>query len=75
MRPKCSALRAHPSRPPIEHPVVHAGPLPFGGFGSGIHVEVPDGVLTPETVRVVIDLAATPQLVVTPWRGLVLPAR
>jgi precorrin-3B synthase len=61
-------------RPRDARTFVHVDPLPFGGFGSGIHVEVPDGVLTAGTVRVVTDLAETQHLVVTPWRGLVLPA-
>lgn len=55
--------------------LVHTDPLPFGGFGGGVHVEVPDGVLHATTIGVVADLAETERLVVTPWRGLVLPAR
>jgi precorrin-3B synthase len=62
-------------RPRDPRTVVHADPLPYGGFGPGVHVEVPDGVLTPETIRVVTDLAETDRLVVTPWRGLVLATR
>ena len=52
---------------------VHEDPLPFEGFGRGIHVEVPDGVLTPQTLEVVLDIALTDHVIVTPWRGLVLP--
>lgn len=51
-----------------------SGPLPFGAFGDGIHVEVPDGVLTPKSLKVVLDIGVTDQVIVTPWRGLVLPA-
>jgi len=54
---------------------VHCDPLPYEGFGSGIHVEVPDGVLTPQTLKVVLDIALTDHVIVTPWRGLVLPTR
>ena len=54
---------------------VSADPLPFGGFGDGIHVEVADGMLTPKTLKVVLDIALTDQVIVTPWHGLVLPAR
>jgi precorrin-3B synthase len=52
---------------------VHCDPLPYEGFGRGIHVEVPEGVLTPETLEVVLDIALTDHVIVTPWRGLVLP--
>ena len=52
---------------------VTCDPLPFEGFGRGIHVEVPDGVLTPQTLKVVVDIALTEHVIVTPWRGLVLP--
>jgi len=51
------------------------GPLPYGAFGTGIHVEVPDGVLTPGKLDVVLKIAVTERIVVTPWRGLVLPSR
>jgi precorrin-3B synthase len=52
---------------------VHCGPLPYEGFGRGIHVEVPGGLLTPQTLKVVLDIALTDHVIVTPWRGLVLP--
>jgi precorrin-3B synthase len=54
---------------------VTSDPLPFEGFGSGIHIEVPDGILTPQTLKVVLDIALTDHVIVTPWRGLVLPTR
>ena len=54
---------------------VASSPLPYGGFGAGIHVEVADGVLTPKTLKVVLDIALTEQMILTPWRGLVLPTR
>jgi precorrin-3B synthase len=54
---------------------VSTGPLPYGAFPSGIHVEVPDGVLSPGKLDVVLKIAVTERIVVTPWRGLVLPSR
>jgi precorrin-3B synthase len=47
-------------------------PLAFGTHPGAEHVAVPDGVLTQALVT---DLAArAPELVVTPWRGVVVPA-
>lgn len=49
-----------------------APPLAFGRHAGAEHVAVPDGVLTPARVG---DLAArATELVVTPWRGVVVPA-
>ena len=49
-----------------------APPLAFGRHPGAEHVAVPDGVLTPTRVA---DLTArTTELVVTPWRGVVVPA-
>jgi precorrin-3B synthase len=53
---------------------VGTGPVPYGPFGTGIHVEVPDGVLSPGKLDVVLKIAVTDRVVVTPWRGLVLPS-
>lgn len=53
---------------------VTCDPLPFGAFGDGIHVEVPGAMLTQKTLKVVLDIALTDHVIVTPWRGLVLPA-
>jgi precorrin-3B synthase len=47
----------------------NAGPLPYGPFDGGLHVEVPDGVLGPELVSRLTGLAD--RLVVTPWKGVV----
>lgn len=54
---------------------VATGPLPFTAYGAAVHVEVPDGVLTARSLPVLLDLAETDRVVVTPWRGLVLPVR
>ncbi|MFL6156395.1 MAG: nitrite reductase [Marmoricola sp.] len=47
----------------------NSGPLPYGPFDGGVHVEVPDGTLTPALVA---ELEG--RLVVTPWNGLVVTA-
>jgi len=47
----------------------NSGPLPYGPFDGGVHVEVPDGVLTPSLVG---ELEG--HLVVTPWNGVVVTA-
>ena len=48
----------------------NSGPLPHGPFDGGVHVEVTDGVLTPDLAE---ELAATADhLVVTPWNGVVV---
>lgn len=49
----------------------NAGPLPYGPFDGGEHVEVPRGVLVPAQLA---DLAAEGDLVVTPWHGIVVTA-
>jgi precorrin-3B synthase len=47
-------------------------PLPHGPVPGGTHVPAPDGVLSPALVA---DLASrgTADLVVTPWRGVLVP--
>lgn len=47
-----------------------SGPLPFGDVLGGIHVHVPDGVLTPNRGR---SLLKHTELVVTPWQGVFIP--
>jgi len=47
----------------------NAGPLPYGPFDGGVHVEVPEGVLTPGLLD---ELDG--HLVVTGWNGIVLSA-
>lgn len=45
-------------------------PPPYGPFPGGEHVAVPDGVLTPALVGELTSRA--PELVVTPWHGVVV---
>ncbi len=52
----------------------NAGPLPYGPFDGGEHVEVPEGVLTPALLTSFDDLPETHPLVVTGWNGIVVPA-
>lgn len=47
-----------------------SGPLPFGSVPGGTHVQVPDGVLTPDRARSLLEHA---ELVVTPWQGVYIP--
>ena len=51
---------------------VRSLPLAFGPVPHATHVEVPDGVLDPELAAL---LAVHDELVVTPWRGVVVPDR
>ena len=46
---------------------------PIGVVGGHLSIAVPLGLLTPEQVRAVGDAVADGPLVITPWRGLVLP--
>ena len=47
------------------------GPLRYGRVGGGRHVAVPDGVL--ERIAVQALAAAAERLIVTPWRGVLVP--
>lgn len=48
-----------------------AGPLPYGAVGGGRHAEVPGGLLD----RAAVDslTATAPDLIVTPWHGVLVP--
>ena len=48
-------------------------PCPVGALGQHLSVAVPLGLLTPDQVRTVCDVAGDGPLVITPWRGLILP--
>ena len=51
-----------------------APPLPYGTVPGGIHVPAADGVLTPQLVQSLLDRAAhVAHVVVTPWRGVLVP--
>lgn len=58
-----------PADPRLPEP---AGPLPYGVVPGGEHVHVPDGVLTPDLARMLLD-AAHDDVVVTPWHGVLVP--
>lgn len=71
-------LRAHDHRPePLTPPRprdprtrVTEPPLPYGGHGPVVHVQAPDGVVTQ---RLAAELVAHgPELVVTPWHGVLV---
>ncbi len=50
----------------------NAGPLPFGPFDGGLHLEVPDGVISADILLALEDLTPDHVLVVSPWGGLVV---
>ena len=55
----------------------NAGPLPYGPFDGGSHVEVPQGVLSGELAEGLVDGLVEGlhgDLVVTPWNGIVVTA-
>lgn len=49
-----------------------AGALPYGGVPGGDHVEIPDGVLTPDHAARLLARARD-HVVVTPWHGILIP--
>ncbi|MFL6155569.1 MAG: nitrite reductase [Marmoricola sp.] len=52
----------------------NSGPLPYGPFGGGLHVEVPGGVLGPGLLGSFVDDEPEDRvLVVTGWNGIVTP--
>jgi precorrin-3B synthase len=53
--------------------LVSGGPAAYGRHGGVEHVEVPDGVLVPDPALALAERG--PELVVTPWHGVVVPAR
>lgn len=63
-RPLAPAVAADPRMPDS------SGPLPYGAVPGGTHLRVPDGVLTPELGRSLLDGT---EVVVTPWHGVLIP--
>lgn len=49
------------------------GPLPYGDVPGGRHVRVDDAGLTPADIAELT--ARVPELIVTPWKGVLVPAR
>lgn len=47
------------------------GPLAYGPVDGGVHVAVPDGILTRTEAR---PFLTEPTLIVTPWRGIFVPS-
>lgn len=61
--------------PPDPRVPAPAAPLPYGTVPGGEHVAVPDGRLSPPLVATLTaDLPGHHELVVTPWRGVLVPA-
>lgn len=48
-----------------------AGPLRYGPVPGGIHLRVPDGILTPSRAAELPDAGG---VIVTPWRGIFVPS-
>jgi precorrin-3B synthase len=63
-----------PSAPDSRMPAAAAS-LSYGPVAGGIHLHVPDGVLTPDRVEALFEhLHATDtEVVVTPWHGVFIP--
>jgi len=62
-----------PAQEPRREALVSTGPLPYGRVGGGRHVAARGGTLSPALVA---ELAAghdDDELVVTPWRGVLIP--
>ena len=57
-----------PVRPPDRLTPLPSRPLPYGDVPGGEHVPAPDGIVDPALGDLGIDL------VVTPWRGVLVPA-
>ena len=49
------------------------GGVPLGAVGSAASVQVPLGRLTEEQVRAIAAAASSGEVVLTPWRGVVVP--
>ncbi|MGZ4625461.1 MAG: nitrite reductase [Kineosporiaceae bacterium] len=60
-----------PPTPPDPRLPTERDPLPYGDVPGGRHVEIPGGLLD----RSLVDelTAAAPTLIVTPWRGVLIP--
>lgn len=52
----------------------NSGPLPYGLFDGGEHVEVPGGILAPGLLAELVPEPDGSPLVVTPWNGIVFSA-
>ena len=60
--------------PPTRGSLLRPPPLPYGPVPGGTHVPAEDGALTPELVQSLIEQAtAATYVVVTPWRGVLVP--
>jgi precorrin-3B synthase len=68
---------ARPLQPPVAaDPRIPAAepPLAYGNVPGGTHVPAEDGVLTPDLVGSLLETAAdVGHVVVTPWRGILVP--
>ena len=68
---------ARPLQPPVDaDPRIPspAPPLPYGPVAGGIHVSAQNGALTPDLVHSLLELGTeATHVVVTPWRGVLVP--
>jgi precorrin-3B synthase len=59
-----------PGVPPDPRAPDPVGPLPFGDMPGGRHVPAADGLVRADVERLTADV---PEVVVTPWRGVLVP--
>ena len=62
-----------PSEPPDPRAEVRADPPPYAITEAYEHVGVPDGVLSPGAVDHLLDTTSAEEIVLTPWRSVVIP--
>lgn len=62
------------TRAPVDDLPTATPPLTFGAVPGGVHVPVPtEGLSSPAVGRHTSGLTDTDELIVTPWRGLLIP--
>jgi precorrin-3B synthase len=68
------AYPLQPAVPADQRIPAAAPPLAYGTVPGGVHVRVDDGVLTQHGAQALLEQAsAVTHLVVTPWRGILVP--
>ncbi len=60
-------------RAPVPRPISGTPEIPLGTMGAHVGAMVPLGLLTPDQVAVVQRVSRRGPVVVTPWRGLIVP--
>lgn len=60
-------------RQPRPEATVRSGPLPYGAVAGGRHLPAPEGALSPTLVDDMVGEVGEREVVVTPWRGVLIP--